>query len=348
MKKNIKILSITLGAILIIYVIYSIMMPFKVGVIASLNGNEAFMVSDTINGIELFKKLNPDSKKLEIIIEDDGGNVKDAQKAFEKLKRKGVRVILFDSSSTLFEPIYRKLKDEKIIGIGISITADKFKNKNDNFFRLNISNENEQKAIAKYLNKTTDELLVIKDFENPLYINNSFVNFKKYYNGKIYYGVLKNSDISILEQVKNIYEGQNFVYLLINSVTNTAMIANYLKSINKDVYIVITPWIDKNQLSDLLNVKKNVIYSYYLRYKPREDVEFFVKYKELYQREPTIYACGTYEALEVISKIIKNKGREVNAIRDSFFKYRFKTTFGELSFDEYGESNHTIQLGVLE
>ncbi|KLO23828.1 hypothetical protein X275_01950 [Marinitoga sp. 1197] len=323
--------------ILFFYVIKS---PLKIGIIGNFSGDETFSMEDIVKAVNTFYKKYKYSN-IKIYYEDAKGNAENSLKAYNKLKKKNVSIMIFATDSTSFNPVYPLLKKDKILGIGASITSDIYTNKDDWFVRVIPNNKNEQKQIAEYLNKKTDEILIIKGYGNPIYINNSFENFKNFYYGNINLIPLNTPENSI-EKIKLYYNNENYAYIMISSINKSALIINLLKKMNPKINIIILPWFNDKHLIDLLDNKKNIILPYYFS----NYSEYSRKFKELYNVYPNIYANIIYETLEILYYTYKNTPNRSEEIKKYLLNNTFNTSFGIVKFDKYGEINKKLLFEV--
>ncbi|KLO22269.1 ABC transporter substrate-binding protein [Marinitoga sp. 1155] len=336
MKKNFIFIFILIF-ILFFYIIKS---PLKIGIIGNFSGDETFSMEDIVKAVNTFSKKYKYSN-IKIYYEDAKGNAEDSLKVYNKLKKKNVSIMIFATDSTSFNPVYPLLKKDKILGIGASITSDIYTNKDDWFVRIIPNNKNEQKQIAEYLNEKTDEILIIKGYENPIYINNSFENFKDFYYGNINLIPLNTPENSI-EKIKLYYNNENYAYIMISSINKSALIINLLKKMNPKINIIILPWFNDKHLIDLLDNKKNIILPYYFS----NYSEYSRKFKELYNEYPNIYANIIYETLEILYYAYKNTPNRSEEIKKYLLNNTFNTSFGIVKFDKYGEINKKLLFEV--
>ena len=317
-----------IGIILIIAIFIFIKnQTLKVGIIGNFSGDETFTMKDVIDSTTLFLKKNEHSH-VKIYFEDSKGFPENALKSYNNLKNKGVKVIIFATDSTSFKNIYPLLKQDKILGIGVSITSDLYTASNDYFIRTNLTNENEQKQIAEFLNSRTSNILVIKGFENSVYINNSFDNFKNFYLGNI--NLIPLNEISqTIEKIEMYYNKENYAYIMINSLNKTVLIINLLKKLDPDMHIAILPWVADEYLLELIDNRKYIIFPEYSSQKPN----FTEDFHEKYNKTPNIYAYTIQKALEVVLTSYKKVGNNVEKIRN----YILNNKLGIAEFDGNGE-----------
>ncbi|GAB6190098.1 hypothetical protein JCM30566_18410 [Marinitoga arctica] len=314
----------------------------KIGIIANFSGDETFTMVDIKNAVNLFylKNKNPNIK---VYYKDTQGIVENSLKAYNYLKNKGIKIIIFATDSTSFKKIYPLLKNDKILGIGTSITSDSYTASNDYFIRVNITNKNEQKQLAEYLNTKTSRILVVKGFENPEYINNSFENFNKFYFGNINLIPLYNS-IQSIEKIKLYYNNENYAYIMVNSLNKTALIINLLKKLNPNIYAIVFPWINDEHLIELLDDKKNIILPSYFS----KNSDFAQHFFSVYYKNPNIYAYTVYESLRILYDSYKKTGNNLEKIRNYILNNEFNTEFGIIKFDENGETKKKLLFKVMK
>ncbi|SHE66288.1 substrate-binding protein [Marinitoga hydrogenitolerans DSM 16785] len=323
--------------VVIIVTIYIINKPIKIGIIGNFSGDETFTTQDVVRSVNLFLSENK-QVKLKIYYEDASGNPDSALVAYNNLKKKNIKIILFSTDSTSFKPIYPLLKKDKILGIGISISHDSYTNEDDWFIRVSLNNKNEQKKISDFLNKKTKKILVIKSYENSLYINNAFENFKKFYNGDINLITLDKITSSI-KKIKSLYNGENYAYLLINSVNKTVLISNLLKRLNPEINIIVLSWFNDDEITNLFDNHNNIFSLTYFQQNP----DFLKTFKKKYNKNPNIYAYLTYETLEILSQTFKNTKNNPKDIKNYILNNSFTTSFDTVEFDKYGEIKRTLR-----
>lgn len=334
-------------SLILIIILFSIFLFFKsqtlkIGIIANFSGDETFTMQDIINTTSLFLKKNSFTN-IKFYYEDAKGNPKNSLKAYNKLKNKGIRIIIFATDSTSFKQIYPLLKKDKILGIGVSITSDLYTASDDYFIRTNITNENEQKQIADFLNSKTSNILVIKGFENPIYVNNSFENFRRFYHGNINLIPLSD-DLNSIEKIKLYYNNEKYAYIMVNSLNKTALIINFLKKINKDINIMVFPWIYDEHLINLIDSKSNMIFPAYFS----DDSNFKKEFFSEYSKNPNIYAYTINDALKVIYIAYKKVGYNSKKIKNYILNNEFNLGFKTIKFNKNGEINKKLSFKVIK
>ncbi|KLO24283.1 hypothetical protein X275_00365 [Marinitoga sp. 1197] len=326
--------------------------PIKVGVITALSGKSSSSGKSLINALNLFIKENNLRNELEIIPSDDSWDNNNMEKAYTFLKNKKIKYIIFGTTSTSFNKVYRKLKEDNILGLVISATAPKFKNENDRVIRTIQDTEKEQKSIAEFLNsRKIDDLYIILDVSNPEYTKIALQYFSTYFKGKINVLSVNFKEENYLDIIKNNYNQkyQN-VYIIAGLIGETGLTIQQLKTINKNVNIILVPWTRSKGLEISTGTYLNnvILPSHYPFNYSNNFKDFYDKYYKEYHEDPALHSYLGYEIIQIFYEAYKKSNKSPEKIEKFITNNTFKTIFGTIKFDKYGETDKHMYFGIYK
>ncbi|NUU96026.1 hypothetical protein XO10_07025 [Marinitoga sp. 1135] len=325
--------------------------PVKVGVITALSGRAMPSGKSLIEAINLYIRENNLESNITVIPADDSWDQEKIEKEYNRLKKEGVRFIIFGTTSSSLNRVYKKLKTDNILGLVISATSPKFKGIDDRIIRTIPDTEKEQKEIANFLNKKNiKDIFVIVDSSNPVYTEAAYEYFKTYFKGHIEHLKVNFKTDGYIDLITNAYKNQNNVYIIAGLIGEVGMVIQELKLTNSNVNIITTPWVRSKGLEIAAgDYLKNVIvpshYPYEYTGKLKDFYDYFIN--DL-KEEPSLHAFLGYEIMQIFWETYKSGNNTPEKMEKFITEHEFKTIFGNVKFDKYGESSKNMYFGIYD
>lgn len=324
--------------------------PLKIGVVTALSGKAMPSGHALVESIRLFLQKN-NLDNVELIPVDDEWDQNKIKDAYEFLKKKNVRFIVFGTTSSAFDVVYKELKDDDILGMVISSTSLKFKNKNDHVIRTIPNTEKEQKDIAEFLNsQNIKDLFVIIDLSNPVYTEKAYEYFKKYFNGNTVEVSVNFKSRGYTEEIKKYYKKYDNVYIIAGLIGEVGITIQQLKLLNQNVNIILVPWTRSKGLKiSAGEYLKDVILPSHYPFEYSNGIKSFYEYfKRELNEEPALHAFLGYEIMQIFWETYTHGNNTPSKLESYISQNHFNTIFGKVSFDEYGESTKKMYFGKFD
>ncbi len=334
----------------------------RIGVLTTLTGPSAQYGQSALNGVlmaveEINNKGGISGKKIDLIIEDDGGEVSRAVLAFRKLVNINKLPVIIgpisSSASMACSPIANQLK--AVLFSPAAATPD-FTSPNDYTFRNRISSKFEISELAKF----SYQKLNLRNVA-ILYVNNDWgLGAKEYF------------DLSFREIGGSILASEAFAEGAIDLRSELAKI----KTLEPDGIFVVGQGPEggyalkqayelgiKTQFLSALSIQRSdvleiagkaangVIYSapFYNPTHSKRSEQFERNYLEKFGQNSDLFSGNGYDAAYIISAAIEKGSYTAERIRDVLFTIKnYEGVTGNTSFDENGDVMKPISIKKIE
>ncbi len=299
--------------------------------------------SSEINAARLFIESHG-IKDIEIFPIDDAWEPGKAKAAYEEVKKRGIKLLITSHISTCAVAISDAINRDRILTFVAGATTDRLSRKDDYILRNVQDVEGEQESIAGYINAMPQKrLLIIRDMDNHGYTVPALEHFRKYIKRqpRVIDISIKKLDLKDLE-AKMKKEDFDVIYLLIGGYKSVSgSIAQLADRVRPNTVIMFTPWMKTPALLETTGgtIKSSIVPSHYPpRAKSPAINRYIERFKKKFGYSPTFISLNVYCALQIISEAISAGKRTPDEIRGYILKKKhFKTDFGTITFDEYGD-----------
>ncbi|MFJ5763469.1 ABC transporter substrate-binding protein [Neobacillus sp. NPDC093182] len=322
-----------------------------IGLAAPLSGDSAEYGDAFKKGAELAIKLANDAggidgKKIDLVVEDDKGDPKEAVNIANKLASdKSILAVIghFNSSATLAAaPIYNK---NKIVEISPSSSSPNVTDAGDYTFRVITTDAFQGEYVAKWTKeeKFKNVAIIYEQTDFGLGLSTVFKKSAKE-NGLIVvanesYVAGQTKDFSsILTKVKEAKPDVIFVGGLYNE---GALIAKQSKQFGLNVQIM---GVDSFYSDALIKMGGEAVEGvmapgfFNLNSDNEKTIQFVNAYKEAYNENPGTYAAYTFDATSIVLEAIKKNGAEREKIKEFIATLKgYQGATGIHDFDENGD-----------
>lgn len=332
----------------------------KIGAILPLTGDLAKYGESGKNGLtialEEFKESHRDLN-VDVIIEDDKGEVKTALSAVNKLNvNDNVKIIVGAMASGVTLGIAPTINEKKIVLIAPTSTASDVTNAGDYVFRVCVSDAFEGKSMADYIAKNFQGKKI-----GVVYINNDYgIGLKKNFiesaqaNGLVItsengYNPTQKDFRTIINKLKN--EKIDLLYI----VAQKEQIEFFVqcKELNYRPQFTGSTMIEDNdllsQLGDFLN---GTVYTYrsYNPTDPGKTTQDFVNaYQKKFNKVPDFYAASTYDATKLALQTALHCSASNSDCKSYLYGVRdFNGVTGSITFDQNGDVQQGFSIKEIQ
>ncbi len=283
-------------------------------------------------------------KNIEIFPIDDGWEPGKTKVAYEEVKKRGIKFLITSHVSTCALAIADEINRDHILTFVTGATTDALSGKNDFIFRNIQDVRYEQASIAHYIGGLPQKkLLIIRDTDNDGYAVPALKYFEMAVNkpvSRIDISISK-LDLNVLAEKIKTYEF-DILYLLIGGYkSGSGSIAHLAKKIQPKTVIVFTPWMKTPSLLETAGkaIRDSITPSHY---PPRAQApainDYIEHFKKRFGYAPTFISLNVHSALQIISEAVAAGKRTPEQMREYILHKRtFKTDFGTVTFDEFGD-----------
>lgn len=349
LMKKIIIMSVTFIALLFIILnVFGKPDSIKIGLVAGLSGKYSLLGIDVKDGAilafsEVDYKIN--DINIELIQKDDKQNEDENKKVINELINNDVKIIIGNGTSSMSKVSLDLInKYDDVLLFSPTAASDFFSGKDDNFIRLQVSNNPVRfENLAKYfLRKNLKNIIAIYDTNNLLYSKGYISDIEKAFvtaGGK---KIIENISVSTpLETITQRINKKNVdVVLLSTNTSDTARIIQYLKVNNIDKAILCSDWTKGPSFIEEGGkaVEGSFFYtSYDNQSKNKEYLKFVERFNKEYKRNPSLFAFQSYETAKILISTLKKDNDISNIKRNILNKSKFDLLQGNVIFDKYGD-----------
>ena len=325
---------------------------YTLGAIGNFKGKNAQVGVEAFNAINLayaeYKDTHPNGFNLNILSVDDSWEPSKSLPAYLScISNVDLLIILTGSSS--FMLIYDEvLKHPDILHYALGPTTTLLSGKKDNVVRNLCDMEKEQKMIAEFASSRKFERLLIvteTDF-NAKYTEPAARYFQQYAHIPIVDVVGFSGNLMDTDKAKELLKANHYdaMYALIGGMPReSAILIQQARAIQKDIPVLITPWIRGLIFEQALGTENNHIFMpchLKLFHNPSID-HFSAAYEKMFGAEskeyfsPLMYdlANSLFETLD------KTGSAKTSRLLPALLASEFSGTSGTVRFDEFGDAD---------
>ena len=318
----------------------------SIGALLPLTGSGANYGKSLMQGIDLaVKDINSkggiNGLPLKVVYEDSKTDPKVGISAFNKLVAIDKVPLVIGSISSVILAVQPIADDKQVVLLNSSAISPNICKKADNFlFSTMVNGAAEAGFMAKKIANKYPAAKVAVFYSNNSSGNDTkdaFAEILKTSGGNI--GISQSYELNSVDfkaQLNNIKESKAKIgYLIAFSSNEFANILIQSKEMGLDIQWYSYSGIETKETLELAkNAAEGVIYSY-PTYSQSDSLmdNFQIKYNNAYHTWPDIYTATSYDAVNLISEVIKNNGSLALDIQKGLRNiHSFKGIFGEIRF----------------
>jgi branched-chain amino acid transport system substrate-binding protein len=363
-NKNMKKIWITIGIVVIVALAIILVITqtkkepgeIKIGVILPLTGPAAKYGNWTREGMEFAAEgINKQQKRIRIriLFEDTGGKPEQGVNAINKLikydKTPVVTGAILSQETLAVAPIAEKNKIVLLSGA----SSEEIREAGDYIFRIRESSRSHGEKAAEFaLTVSKQAGVLFLNAENGISYANEFKRLYEEGGGDILLWEKYNEgETDFRTYLVKIRERDLKVVYIPGLVAEIAIILRQAKEMGISSIFISSPGAEHPKLIEIAGeAAEGLVYTY-----PYFDVslgeknslvkEFVDGYVKKYRHNPEFLAAYGYDAIILLTEVIKKYGYKADAIKNGLYKIKkFPGVGGEFSFDEYGEVTKPVIL----
>lgn len=297
-------------------------------------------------------------KKIKLLIKDDEGKPEKAVQSDRELIDEGVTAIIGHMTSSQTMAALPEIEKSDIVLLSPTTSTPLLSGKKDMFFRVQGSSEQSAYALGKFASSNFEmsSFLVLKTDDNKNFTEPYHNNFLKGFKEK---KIIINQLVlpAETEKIKNAislafdeidYEG----ILIITSARRTALIIQYLYSMDKKPNIFISSW---GATEALIRHGGKAVENAYLAktgftdVKTKDYVQFIEKFTNRFGKTPSFSAEQGYIAVKILAHALKQTNGKKEGLDTALINIKkFKTFQGDLTIDEFGDAILPVSILKIE
>ena len=336
--------------------------PIKIGFAGPLSGSAGTPSTVVRNGVVLaVEHINAnggiDGRKIELLVQDDMGEVSSARQADAALYKAGVAAIIGHTTSEMSAAGMNFGNEHELLFISPSSSAEYLMGRDDYFFTLYPSNRVLAKALADYAYNTLQvrKTAALIDEANKLYSENYYQEFKKYFEqlgGKVdhkySYNSLNTNEFHLL--TSQLIHSQPDSVLVMAASLDTALVAQQLYKRGVDIPILGCDWAAYRELIEQGGPYVEHIYIPNL-YSDTQSLAntygvMYAEYQNRFREKASVGAALGYETMWLLAQALEMQEKS-EPLKETFLKNRFEGFEETISFNGYGEATRRVYIKTI-
>ncbi len=319
--------------------------PVKVAVMTKLDTGSIVGISE-VDSARFFLEREGITN-IEMIPFDDAWDPEKTQEVYREIRAQGIDIIVTSHTSTCSMAL-KELADQdgaEVLVFVTGATTDKLTGLDDMFLRDVLDVAAEQGYIAQAIQEQGwQKLLILRDTDNPGYVDPALSYFLAAYPEKAPVIDVSMKNLQ-MEELKEQLAETDFasLYLLVGGYqTNAGAVAQLARTIRPDCPIMYTPWLKTPTIVEAAgaSLAGSQMPSHYPPRGTDPAVDGYVDaFKARFGYAPTFISLNVYRAFEILEAGLAAGHRTPAELKEYIISQgTFPTTFGEITFDEYGDT----------
>jgi branched-chain amino acid transport system substrate-binding protein len=336
----------------------------KIGVIGTMSGINSDLSVSGRRGVELaVDEINKDrginGRKIELVIKDDKNDSNISRKVYEEFINEKIQFVIGPYTSGMIINSIDYLRNENILLLSPTISADALSYNDDNFIRFVASTKEAAVVLTDIANKNNNKnFAVIYDIKNKGFNEALYNNFEKLLEknkGRISLTKTFTSQdcINYSNLAKEIEESNAEALFIIANSADNAAITQQIRKIGCKVQIYSPSWSNTDEL-----IKKGgtaiegmfILGGIDINDKSSEFVKFKEKYIDKYGENPTFSSVYSYETAKALFEAMKmGSDLKPSTIKNNIVKIKnFKGLQSNYQIDKFGDNNRKYMIFRVE
>jgi branched-chain amino acid transport system substrate-binding protein len=361
MKKNKQIFLI--GLILIILILFVAYKNFfledkiKIGFVGGLTGKYSVLGNSMINGLLLaFEEIDYTvlGHQIDVVYRDDKQDSALNKNIINTFLDENRKIIIGNITSQMSKVTLQTIKDRNdVFMISAASASDQFSNKNDQFFRVHVSNNVKRfdKFTQSLIRTGVKKIYGIYDPVNAVYAKDYLTNFEQSFvqnGGNSFLQFAKTND-DLDDLVQDIRDKNPDVILICANSVDSSKVVQYLRLKNIPTQIVASEWAMTQRFIEnggkaVEGVMFNIDFDEFSSAPAYK--RFAQIYEKKYHEQPSVFAMKAYELGKILIEGLKQG--EVAQLKKNILRQKiFDGLQGKIVFNEYGDVNREYYVIVI-
>lgn len=337
--------------------------PIKIGVVATLSGENSKLSSSGINGLDIaIDEINQsggiDGRPLELIIKETEDDPDKAMKRDEELISEGVKIVIGPFTSGMVTRTIEYINSQDMLVLGPTASVDTLEGKDDHYIRFIGSALDEAVALSDSAVKLDHKsFAVVYDMTNVGFADKLAQDFKDEIESKL--GgtarllAIDPQKVETLEvALSRVRELNPQAVLIVANAKTSVTLAEKIKALNPEMQLYSSMWSDTSELIKLGSeaVEGMVVVNWNAAKGDTEAYKHFYKtYVDRYGESPDFSAVYSYDAMKaLIQAMTETKSEDPSVIKDKLLEIsRYEGLQGPYAIDAYGDVSrayHTFRI----
>jgi branched-chain amino acid transport system substrate-binding protein len=311
---------------------------------APLTGSFAYYGTETKNALELYfnkNKILLENKGivLDYSFQDNTGSVKESLNNAKLFLSEDNLDILVSTNTPLSQPIIPLAEESKVNLLALVTGAKDFALGNKYVFRDAILSYNSGEFLANYLltnNKKRVATLVVNDDYGLSTVNGLKNRIENLGGTVVLSDKFESNTMDFKTQIYKIKDKNPDAILFVGRENDIIICIKqmYEAGIDLEKVFSINSYESPTVLEGLLDLASKVRFvSVYYDIRNKDTIDFFKEYKEVYEREPGIYALDAYSAAQYILYCSLKYSPTSESLNYCLNSEKFKTVKGNIYYD---------------
>ena len=320
----------------------------EIGFVAGLSGKYSSLGTSIRDGFILAfdgvdHKIN--DKKITIVQKDDKQDKNEAKKAIEYFIKNDIKLVVGNATSSMTAvsfPIVNNQKD--MLLFSATASGSDFTSKDDNFIRIQVEHSAKRyQNLLKYVqNKGYKNIFFIYDSKNMAYAKGYKGTFQDMFISKGGNKFVDELDLNtphknILEKLKS---SKYDLILVVGNSVDSANIIQFIRVNNIKTKILGTGWAKTTDfIQNGGKAVEGVLFStgYDDKSKDKAFIEFEKKFKEKYNKAPSVFSAQGYELGQILIQNLKISS-DISTLKDRILQTKeYNGLQGDIIFDKNGD-----------
>lgn len=321
--------------------------PIKVGYISNLSGRQAELgirgrdgVLMAINEVNELGGIN--NRMIELVVKDHLGDKDYCYQLTRELVEEDVEVIIGPMTSNMASAVIEGTKDSNVLIISPTVSTDQLTGIDDNFIRVISASSSQGIALATVMNTRNEEnIAVVYDSTNLIYAQGVIGGLSKTATSIDEIYTFKSKE-DIPDLIEKLFHTKADSIVFISTGIDAAQILQNLSKVRELPSIYGSSWV---KLSNVAQHGGKIINGMIIcdifqsEVKSDRELEFYNKYKKIYNSDPTLPGIYSYEAINLF---MENKRKQpnksgLNLKKDIIDKAEYRGISTDFSFNSYGD-----------
>ena len=319
----------------------------KIGFVGALTAKYSDLGNPMMNGVILAfeeEKYEVNGKRIELIFKDDKKDETTNREIVNDFITQGIKIVIGNVTSSMSKISMSIINQHKdMFMISAASASNEFSGIDDQFFRVHVANNAQRfNTFTKYIkNNNYQKIYGIFDPGNITYTKDYLENFEKSFiqNGGESFIKYAKTDENLDNLVLDINSLNPDLILICANSIDSARVVQYLKMKNIKTQIASSEWaMTPTFIENVGKYGEGIIFNIdYDEHSQNEKfIDFYDRYKEKYNIEPSLYASKGYELAKVIIELLK-MGEETELKKNLLLKREFEGLQDTIIFDQYGD-----------
>lgn len=334
--------------------------PIRIGFIGELSGPSAALGEAGRNGVMLAvdqynRAGGLNGRQIELLARDAGNTPDSAIKAASELRDAKVLAVIGPMTSTTADSLVPFHNAAQLVLLSPTVTASKFAESDDHFFRLNwTTRDDAQVAATHYLKQGLRRLGAAVNMDNRTFTESWMAEFKRAFEsggGQILaMQHFHSADESLLQIVQKLLAVRPDGLVFVASAGDSARLAQQTRKLNPGIPLLATEWAGTEQLIELGGSAvegMTMLMQFDAEDRSPRYTDFQQRYMKRFGRLPGAPSVLAHDATTVLLDTLERRQGSASLKTALIESGPFNGLQGDIQFDRYGDTRRIPGMTVV-